>query len=216
MPQDLANALVKGLEKTPSARYASMDQFAKVLRVHTIPVSGSATNLEALAVPSVRPIEPIAAETSLSPSHGGRAQDLHARNRGKHRRATKRKLKLPWPVLAGISGTGVRRGSRLCASSFCGTTILKLPNPPRQMSEPTQRLLLKWVDLLPHLPTTGESTTRTTPLIAPAATVTKVRPNPFVAQWVADDYEIGHKMGGSSASPRRGTEQFPVRHRERV
>lgn len=66
IPQGLADALAKGLEKTPSARYASMDQFAKVLRVHTIPIAGSATNLDGIVAaaavaatpPAMRPPSP--------------------------------------------------------------------------------------------------------------------------------------------------------------
>jgi serine/threonine-protein kinase len=39
VPAGLAQALAKGLSRDPSRRYASADQFAKVLRVHTIPVA---------------------------------------------------------------------------------------------------------------------------------------------------------------------------------
>jgi hypothetical protein len=39
VPPRLAQALRKGLSRDPSKRYASADQFAKVLRVHTIPVA---------------------------------------------------------------------------------------------------------------------------------------------------------------------------------
>ncbi|HSU68838.1 MAG TPA: serine/threonine-protein kinase, partial [Tepidisphaeraceae bacterium] len=39
VPQGLADALATALAKRPNERYASMAQFAKVLRVHTIPIA---------------------------------------------------------------------------------------------------------------------------------------------------------------------------------
>ena len=45
VPQGLADALATALAKRPADRFATMAQFAKVLRVHTIPVAGSASDL---------------------------------------------------------------------------------------------------------------------------------------------------------------------------
>jgi serine/threonine protein kinase len=55
VPQGLADALARSLAKRPGERYPSMDQFAKVLRVHTIPLAASAADMEAMATSGIIP-----------------------------------------------------------------------------------------------------------------------------------------------------------------
>src|SRR6185437_14069188 len=55
VPQGLADALARALAKRPGERYPSMDQFAKVLRVHTIPLAASAADMEAMAASGILP-----------------------------------------------------------------------------------------------------------------------------------------------------------------
>ncbi|HSU68184.1 MAG TPA: hypothetical protein VLJ39_15000, partial [Tepidisphaeraceae bacterium] len=66
VPQGLADALATALAKRPNERYASMAQFAKVLRVHTIPIAGSATEL-GISLPPAPP--PSAAAPRPTPTY---------------------------------------------------------------------------------------------------------------------------------------------------
>jgi serine/threonine protein kinase len=58
VPKGLAEALAKALAKRPGERYSSMDQFAKVLRVHTIPLAASAADIETLTAAAGPPALP--------------------------------------------------------------------------------------------------------------------------------------------------------------
>jgi serine/threonine protein kinase len=67
VPQSLCDALYKALEKQPGNRYPSMDQFAKVLRINTIPIAGSASSMEGLAASGIIPASMLPNSSGMMP-----------------------------------------------------------------------------------------------------------------------------------------------------
>jgi len=58
VPDTLVRAISKAMEKDPASRYENAEQFASVLRIHTIPVGGTASSLANLGglLPPSKPV----------------------------------------------------------------------------------------------------------------------------------------------------------------
>jgi serine/threonine protein kinase len=164
VPQELSDALAIALAKDPSDRYSSMDQFAKVLRIHSIPIAGSASNLSGMA-----------GERSSSlnrPSSPLEASQSHLEVPEMETVAPARRPK--WPLFAGLGAAGA-------LLLIVGGIVLLRPPKASSDKPPGDSAVT---------PTTPTSVAPVKSVEAPVEPA-EVLPRTLVAQWVADDFSSG-------------------------
>lgn len=178
-PAGLAEALKTALAKRPAERFATMEQFARVLRVHAIPIACSAESLgmavpQAAIAPDVqRPVRPTASREPIQvePHEAQPTQHVAVPPAAAPRAP---KSRLGWPVLAG--------GGILIAASVAVICILSFRPSKDNAVSGTLR------------PDAAGEPARSTPAASKSADVPapEILPPSLVARWVADDYETGN------------------------
>ncbi|HEY2589056.1 MAG TPA: LamG-like jellyroll fold domain-containing protein, partial [Tepidisphaeraceae bacterium] len=231
----LADAVAKALAKRPAERWASMEQFARVLRVHAIPIAAGAApeGLGGAAGGAVSPVADYGSGSGLGSGYappptptyfptGPVAEPLAPLNRPARPASpvavaavevappqTEPQLPLEeelpkpetsepttseaiedrvphgglpaWPLLAG--------GGVLIAAIVAVLCIVFLKAPPKDVASnatpnnPPAATIAPAPEPTPTPPTAAEP--------APPPAAAEVLPPSLVAQWVADDYEVG-------------------------
>ena len=191
-PTGLADALAKALEKNPSARYASMDQFAKVLRLHTIPVSGSSTRLEvlgssdsaSLSIPR-RQVPLPDASASITNDSSNPLQKTSAKVAPQPLAPVVRsrsRITYLWAVITIVTLIGAL-GVISYISGRQTKTQSSRSAPPAIVSSPA---------IVNGKPIPSFNLPATQPATISKSTIPNgPKANPYLAQWIADDYEIG-------------------------
>ena len=169
VPESLVKALNIALAKSPGDRFASMEQFAKVLRLHTIPIATGAPDLNDMILPAAQvapaPVKRRAAERRIAER---RTLDLTAR--------------LKWPWIAGAAAVVVVLGIALAVLLRPGTNSSSSSVPASSPARPAAATITAAVAApLRPAPQPQPQPQRA---VDPAAAS-------LAAQWVADDYESG-------------------------
>jgi serine/threonine protein kinase len=179
-PAGLANALETALAKRPADRFATMEQLARVLRVHAIPIAGSAENLDipvATGVPPspqlqrpARPATPLHQSVAAPPEEEPEPDARTVYTALPHQQPDR----MGWPLLVG--------GGVVIAAIVAVLCIVFLrPSKDGSVASPTNSSLIPPIST--HAPPM--------PLKPAGPAAPEVLPPSLVAQWVADDYESG-------------------------
>jgi hypothetical protein len=177
-PVGLADAIKTALAKRPAERFATMEQLARVLRVHAIPIAGSAESLDIPIATGAPPAVQRPARPAI-PLH----QPVPAPQEEEPEPAAQTVYTAPphpqpgrigWPLLVG--------GGVVIAAIVAVLCIVFLgPGRDGSVASPTNSSLI---------PPISKAVPPTPPKPA-APPALEVLPPSLVAQWVSDDYESG-------------------------
>ncbi|HSU69533.1 MAG TPA: LamG-like jellyroll fold domain-containing protein, partial [Tepidisphaeraceae bacterium] len=219
VPQGLADALATALAKRPNERYASMAQFAKVLRVHTIPIAGSATDL-GISLPPPPAIPPGSSQilvtrpdrfafasnrppTPFEALPSARISEPEAESAPPPPRPRAKPVWMTsWPVIAGAT-------TLVVIGLVIAGMILLRPSPPQGLADATP------ANATP--PAAPKPQPRPRPSAAPhVAAPVPAAASVLSARWVADDYQSGsnwvdrvhHTIADQKGSPSSANNAF--------
>jgi hypothetical protein len=179
-PAGLAEAIKTALAKRPAERFPTMEQFARVLRVHAIPIACSAESL-GIAVPPpaeigpavqrpARPTTPVQSLEAEPPEH----EEPENADVEVARAPQVQNLGLGWPLLIG--------GGVVIAAVVAVLCIIFLRPPKDTAFSDTAA---------PNAPSRAPMTAAPTSPKNVVSPLLEDSPASLVARWVADDYESG-------------------------